>query len=612
MKQRPARPADGGGGLRRQLPELLRPFRGRLLLAAAAVLTAAALDLVPPLVVRAVVDDQLTVGRTDDLLTLAALYLAAVSGVQLLTSGYGYLAATVAQRTLAVVRSRLFAHLLNLPAGYHDRTPVGDSISRCTADVEAIDDLFSSSAARLLGETTRLVTVAVAMLVLSPVLTAVAALVLPPLVLLTNVLRRRVRDAEREARVAVGTLNTQLQEDLSGVEVIRAFGRQDAFTDRFRIALIGWLRAVNRSTRTNAFYTPGVGLLSALATALLLWVGASGALTGAGVSVGTLTAFVLLFARFFAPLTALGEEWQKVQAALAGAERVFAVLALPADTTPPARVSPSSGSGGHLDRPTERHAVLDVQQVSFGYRDGEPVLREVTVQVHAGEHVAIVGRTGSGKSTLLTLLAGLYAPHAGRLQVAGHDPRALAEADRRLALGFVPQAVQLFTGTVHDNLTLCDQRFDREQVRSAAVLAGADGFLRALPDGYDTVLSDSARGAGVQLSAGQRQLLALARALVGTPTALLLDEATAAIDGASEAAFRAALRHRVQATGTAVLTVAHKLATAREADHVVVLDCGRIVEQGPPAQLLAANRRFAALAALDAAGWDWEHDAALP
>lgn len=604
-------PANGAPSLRGQLPALLRPFRGRLLFAAAAVLAAAALDLVPPLVVRAVVDDQLAVGRTDDLLGLAALYLAAVSGVQLLTAGYGYLAATVAQRTLAVVRSRLFAHLLDLPAGYHDRTPVGDSISRCTADVEAIDDLFSSSAARLLGETTRLVTVAVAMLVLSPVLTAVAALVLPPLVLLTNALRRRVRDAEREARVAVGTLNTQLQEDLSGVEVIRAFGRQDAFTDRFRLALIGWLRAVNRSTRTNAFYTPGVGLLSALATALLLWTGASGALTGAGVSVGTLTAFVLLFARFFAPLTALGEEWQKVQAALAGAERVFAVLALPTDTTPPARVSPSPGLARH-PQPVERQPVLDVQQVNFSYSDDQPVLHEITVQVHAGEHVAIVGRTGSGKSTLLTLLAGLYAPHAGRVRVAGQDPRALSEADRRLALGFVPQAVQLFTGTVHDNLTLCDERFDREQVRSAAVLAGADAFLRALPDGYDTVLSDSARGAGVQLSAGQRQLLALARALVGTPTALLLDEATAAIDGASEAAFRAALRERVQATGTAVLTVAHKLATAREADHVVVLDCGRIVEQGPPAQLLAADGRFTALAALDAAGWDWEHDAALP
>jgi ATP-binding cassette subfamily B multidrug efflux pump len=300
-----------------QLRDLLRPFRARLLIAAAAVLAAAALDLVPPLAIRHVIDAKLTAGRTDGLAALAGLYLAAVAGVQALAAAYGYLAATVAQRSLAVVRGRLFAHLLNLPAGYHDRTAVGDSISRCTADVDAIDDLFSSSAARLLGDTARLATVAVAMVLLSPAPTAAAALVLPPLILLSNALRRRVRDAEHDARITVGALNTQLQEDLSGVEVIRVFGREEQFTNRFRSALTNWLQAVNRSTRANAFYTPGVGLLAALVTALLLWLGAHRTLTAAGVSVGTLTAFVLLFARFFAPLTALGEEWQKVQAALA-------------------------------------------------------------------------------------------------------------------------------------------------------------------------------------------------------------------------------------------------------------------------------------------------------
>jgi ATP-binding cassette subfamily B protein len=202
----------------------------------------------------------------------------------------------------------------------------------------------------------------------------------------------------------------------------------------------------------------------------------------------------------------------------------------------------------------------------------------------------------------------LYTPWAGHVRVAGHDPRTLDDAARRATLGFVPQTVQLFSGTVQDNLTLGDQTITAERARQAATLAGADLFIRALPDGYDTVLSDSGRGTGVQLSAGQRQLLALARALVTAPTALLLDEATAVIDGASDAAFRAALHEHVTASGTAVLTVAHRLATAREADRVLVMAGGRVIEQGTPGELLASGGRFARLIALEDAGWDWQHD----
>jgi ABC-type multidrug transport system fused ATPase/permease subunit len=249
-----------------------------------------------------------------------------------------------------------------------------------------------------------------------------------------------------------------------------------------------------------------------------------------------------------------------------------------------------------------------VQAVTFGYQPSAPVLHDLTLTVHPGEHVAVMGRTGSGKSTLLTLLAGLYQPQSGQIRVAGRDPRTLPEAERRAAIGFVPQTVQLFSGSVHDNLTLGDARITRQQVQRAATVAGAHEFIHGLRQGYDTVLSDSARGLGVQLSAGQRQLLALARALVSTPTALLLDEATAAIDGASEAALRAALREQAIGTGTGVLTVAHKLATAREADRVVVLADGRIVEHGHPDELIATGGLFADFAALDATGWDWEHD----
>ncbi len=586
-----------------QLLALIRPWRTRLAAVVAGVLAAALLDLAPPLVIRYVIDG-LAAARTQGLAAEAGIYLGAVATTQILTAGYGYLAATVAQRALAVLRTRLFAHLLALPTGYHDRTPVGDAIARATADVDTIDDLFSASLVTLLGETVRLVTVATAMLILSPALTLAASLVIPPLVLLTAYLRRRIRDAERATRTAVGAATTQLQEDLSGVDVIRAFGRQTQFADRFRATLRRWLRATNTSTRYNCVYAPALAILSAAATAGLLWLG-GGAATGiVGVSIGTLTAFVLLFAKFFTPLINLGDEWQAVQAALAGAERVFAVLAQAA--TAPAARAPAARAPATT--PSDMEPAITLDRVSFGYQPDRPVLHEISLTVAAGESVALVGRSGAGKTSILALLTGLYPPSAGRVAVAGRDPTTLDDDDRRGMLGVVSQAVQLFTGTVHDNVTLGDPTITPDQVAHAARIAGAHAFITALPDGYHTVLSDTGRGTGLALSAGQRQLLALARALVAAPRVLLLDEATAIVDAASDAALRTALRRHVQPAGTAILTVAHRLATARDADRVIVLAGGRIIEHGTPAALMATDSHFAALLAIEEAGWEWEHD----
>jgi ATP-binding cassette subfamily B protein len=578
------------------LRALVHPWRTRLVLVAAGVLAASLLDLVPPLVIRRVVDT-LTAGTMRGLPDGAVLYLAAVAAVQILTAGYGYLAATVAQRALAALRAGLFAHLLALPTGYHDRTPVGDAIARATADVETIDDLFSSGIITLLGETIRLVTVAAAMLWLSPLLTLAVALVIPPLALLTGFLRRRIRDAERATRLAVGNATTLLQEDLAGIQIIRAFGRQNPFLERFRATLRQWLIAGNTSTRYNAFYAPALAVLSAIATAALLRLGGTDATHAAGASIGTLTAFVLLLARFFTPLINLGDEWQNVQAALAGAERVFTLLAIP--TRQPATTAREIADPAAPP--------IDVHTVAFAYHEGHPVLHDVTLTVAPGEHVALIGRTGAGKTTILALLTGLYRPTQGAVRLFGHDPADITDSGRPRLLGVVPQTTQLFTGTVRDNVALGDPNVSADQVARACCIAGADPFIRTLPHGYDTVLSDTARGEGVVLSAGQRQLLALARALVNQPQVLLLDEATAVVDGATDATLRAALRDQVQPTGTAILTVAHRLATARDADRVIVLSTGRIIEHGTPAQLLATDSTFAALLAIEEAGWDWEH-----
>ncbi|MCL4241990.1 MAG: ABC transporter ATP-binding protein/permease [Dehalococcoidia bacterium] len=578
-----------------QLAALVRPWRGSLLVIGLLVLAASLLELVPPLLMRWIVDDHLAVGDAQGLLLLAFLYLAATALGQGLSFVYGYLAAAVAQQVLSSLRVRLFGHLQRLPTTYFDRTPMGDSISRCTADIETLDLVFTSGVATLVANVFRLVTIAGAMVLLSPSLSILAALIVPPLILITRFFQVRIRSAERANRRAVGVMNTSLEETLTGVEVVQAFGREASLIARFRSVLRGVLQAYNRSALYSSFYPPVTALMSAAAIAFLVWAGTREAFGTLSISIGTLTAFALLTQRFFTPITALGDEWQTVQSALSGAERIFELLSLPVDEEGPATATGGAAPAG-----------IEVDGVVFGYREDEPVLHGVDLLVAPGEHVALVGRTGAGKTSIVHLLAGLYEPWQGTVRVAGQVPRSMPDQERRRVLGIVPQTSQLFTGSVLDNLTLNEEAISEAEAVAAARISGADAFIRALPDGYQTRLRGSGGGKGVRLSAGQEQLLSLARALVRRPAVLLFDEATSAVDGASEAALREALREEVMPSGTAVLTVAHRLATAREADRVIVIDHGRIIEEGPPAELVSRGGRFAALLELEAAGWDWK------
>jgi ATP-binding cassette, subfamily B, multidrug efflux pump len=578
------------------LASLLEPWRSRVAAVILLVLAAGCFELAPPFIVRTIVDDHLIVGRSAGLLLLATLYLGASAAVQAMTFLYSYLAATVAQGVLSRLRVRLYAHVQELPVSAIDRMPIGDLVSRCTSDVEALETVFSSGIAVLVANLVRLLTLTAGMAVLSPPLTLVAALVAPPLVVTLRFLQVRVRQSERATRVAVGALTARLQESLRGIEVIRAFGREAQAIGGFRRVLGSALAASNRATRYSALYTPVTAILSALAVAALLWAGTREIFAAFGISLGTLAAFLILLQRVFQPITALGEEWQTVQGAMAGAERIFATLATTGESALPVTHEESA----RRERPP---IVLD--DVVFGYAAERPVLHGISLSVAAGEHVALVGRTGAGKTSALQLLAGLYAPWAGTVGIAGRDPASLAEAERRKLLGVVPQVVQLFSGTIYDNLTLGDGSVSEEAVFAAARIAGLDTFVQSLPAGYRTFLGHSTDNRGTQLSAGQHQLLALARALVHRPAVLLLDEATAAIDSVSDAAFRAALRRSVLPAGCAVLTVAHRLSTAVEADRVIVLERGVIVEEGPAGELARRAGRFAALLELEAAGWDW-------
>jgi ATP-binding cassette subfamily B multidrug efflux pump len=594
------------GATWRLLAPLLTPRRGILLRAALCILLARIIELAPALILRQAIDSHLIAGRPDGLLVLGVLYLTAVIVAQIVHAGAITLTADAAQGVLRDLRIRLMAHLQSLPISYFDQTPLGDLISRCTADVETIETLFSSGVISLVGNLTRLVTVVGAMLLLSLPLTLVAVGVIVPVSLISRFFQVRVRRAERANRAAVGLLNTHLQELFGGVEVIQTYARVGAFVTRVRRALQATLDASNRTTAYSAFFPPTMVMLATVAIAVLIGSTAAGFVANLGVSIGVLTAFVVLFGQFFEPIAALGDDWQTVQSALTGIERISQVLALRPEHIVAESGSSQSQKTVHSNRATPEPRPLEITQLTFGYRPERAVVRGMSLCLEPGEQVALVGRTGAGKSSIVHLIAGLYRPWTGKIHVAGHDPHRLTSNQRRQLIGVVPQTVQLFSGTIWENLTLGDPTVTREQLERAVVLAGVTDLIAGFPQGYSTPLRGSGRGAGVQLSTGQRQLLALARALVWDPALLLLDEAIVAVDSANDAALWAALRAERHAQRRAVLTVAHRLTTARAADRVVVLEAGQVIEEGRPDDLIRRGGRFAALVELEQAGWNWQ------
>ncbi|PZN10346.1 MAG: ABC transporter ATP-binding protein [Bacillota bacterium] len=501
---------------------------------------------------------------------IAWMYLALAAGAFVLSYGQGYLLNRAAQLIVARIREDVFVHLQRMSVSYFDRNPVGRLVTRVTNDVETLNEMYSSVLVNLFRDVFVLVGIAAVMVAYNARLALLGFAVLPLVVAAAVIFRNQARAAYREVRTRLARINAFLSENISGMRLIQVFRREREQFAEFEAINRAYLRATLRQVTVFAIFRPVIDLLSSLALALILWYGGR-QVTGGELQLGVLVAFVQYLQRFFRPINEMAEKFNILQSAMASSERIFAILDTPPGITDPERPRV----------PARVRGAVEFDHVWFAYEDENWVLRDVSFRVEPGETVAFVGHTGAGKTSILNLLARFYDVQRGAVRVDGIDVREWPQEELRRHIAIVQQDVFLFTGNIRENIRLWNEQISDEKVRMAARLANAEEFIRRLPRGYDEPVTER----GSTLSAGQRQLLALARALAYDPAILVLDEATANIDTETEQLIQAALQRL--ARGRTTLIVAHRLSTIQHADRIIVLHRGRIREVGTHRELLA-------------------------
>ncbi len=590
LAQETAKPTETGKTLRRLL-RYFRPFRILLLAVAALILISTALRLAAPYLIGVAVDrfiapsDQpgpawlarlvrqdasRSAGLTVTMLLLLGSYLLN----WIATAAQFYLMTVAGQRVLLHMRTQIFELIQTLSLKFFDQHEAGDLMSRLVNDTQVINQVFSGGVVRLASMSLSIVGIIFSMLGLNWRLALVSFTVLPVMFLTTTVFSRRARAAFRRTRQTIGQVSAELQENIAAVREVQAFAREDANVAEFET-----INAANRDANVQAqsilsAFSPALDVLSTIALAIVAGYGGYLALNFDPplVSVGVIVAFLIYVRRFYEPIRGLANLYAQLQSAVAGAERIFELL----DTQPEITDAPDA-----VPLPLVQGRV-EFDHVNFAYQE-EPVLQDICMTAEPGQTVALVGPTGVGKTTLVSLLTRFYDVGEGAIRIDGHDLRQVTRESLRQQMGIVLQDTFLFSGTAMENIRYGRLEADDEEVVAAARLANADQFITRLPEGYQTQLGER----GHNLSQGQRQLIAIARAVLADPRILILDEATSSVDTRTERLIQRALDELLK--GRTSFVIAHRLSTIRNADQVIVLEKGRIVEQGTHETLLAAR-----------------------
>ena len=558
----------------------VEPYRQRFILTGLMVALLAGMSWVRPYLIRVAMDEHIAVGDREGLLLIFLIVVGLIVVEALLQFWQTYWANWVAQSVTLDLRSELYRHVLKFRLKYFDKTPVGQLVTRHIGDVDGIADVFSNGLLNAVGDLLKLAVVIGAMLWVDVRLTVVVLLPIPVLLLATRVFQKAIKKAFVSVRNEVSRINVFVQEHVTGMGIIQAFGREDAERNKFAAHNAAHRDANIRSIWAFSIFFPVVEMLSATSVALLLWYGVDGVAQG-GMTLGLVLQFILYVFMLYRPIRQLADRFNVLQMGIVNANRVFHLLDM--DESLPELPEDELVEVGSL----EGHIVFN--DVWFAYQDEDWVLKGVSFEVQAGQRVAFVGATGAGKSSIINLLCRFYEYQKGSITIDGHDLRTIPLDALRNSVGVVLQDVFHFTGSLRDNITLFDPSIGIDKVEEAVEAVGVEGLIDRLPGGLDYDVKER----GVMLSTGQRQLISFVRAYAQQPGILVLDEATSSIDPESEQLIQNATA-RLTEHRTSIL-VAHRLSTIQDADRIIVMDLGQIVESGNHAELLSADGKYSRL-----------------